>query len=625
MQKKLATAIAVLFVAAALAAGPGAAIGEPDELVNDTVDYTQEELQDLGFNQWIIGFTELPTDRSQYAGHPVVKVLEGIDVIVVEAMEPVTLKAHAMMDDRVRYVEYDDPLYGQLLYEPNDPLHTHSALWGTHRVGAEAAWDVTLGSTAVKIAVVDSGLNKDHEEFAGQARVLDGWNFHGGNSNTDDQNGCNYHGTHVAGTLGATIDNGVGIAGLSQSSILPVKIFGSGFFGCGAASTSNIAQALMFAGDEGAHISQNSWGGGGSSSTLNSAIQYAHNLGTTHVAAAGNSGPCSSCVNTPWVDNPDIVNIVSSIDNDDGISSFSSVGPEVTVTAPGRGIGSTTSGTSDYHIMDGTSMAAPHVSGALALYIAANGDVGFNELQNVLTSTAEDLGHSSNDQGAGLVRADLMLGEGDGDPGDPDPDPEGPTASFTVSCDELACDFDASGSTAGDEPISSYDWDFGDGNSGSGETVSHSFGADGTYTVTLTVTDNGGLSDAESQDVSVSASEPDPDPPEDDTMHVHDISFSESNGNPRNRDVFFHIDIRDGNEDGLGGVDVCIDAERSDGTTVDGCAETEADGSVTFVWENAGRDTYTACVTSLTLDGYTWATEDDHASGGNCHTGDSRG
>lgn len=93
---------------------------------------------------------------------------------------------------------------------------------------------------------------------------------------------------------------------------------------------------------------------------------------------------------------------------------------------------------------------------------------------------------------------------GDGG-GDPDPDPVGPTASFTVDCTELACDFDASGSTAGDASITSYDWTFGDGNTGSGATVSHTYGADGTYTVELTVTDGNDLTDSSSQNVAVEA------------------------------------------------------------------------------------------------------------------------
>jgi serine protease len=509
MQRGLAVAIGLSFLVAALATVPGVAIVEEQDLDPDRLvtEFTQEELIGMGFDRWIVAFHDMPEDATHYAGHPVVDVIEGLRILVVRAMEPATLQAHALLDDNVRYLEWDDPLYGQLLYTPNDPLHnSHSGLWGTHRIGAEAAWDYTLGSSAVKIAVVDSGLNAGHEEYAGQSRILNGWNFHGGNSDTSDSSGCSWHGTHVTGTLGATIDNGVGLAGISQSTILPVRIFGPSFFGCGAASTTNIANALMYAGDEGAHISQNSWGGGGSSSTINDAIAYAHNLGTTHVAAAGNSGPCSNCVGQPWLDNPNIVNIVSSSTSSDGFSSFSSQGPQVTVIAPGSSVHSTTSGTSGYGTLSGTSMAAPHVSGALALYIAQYGDVGFTELRNVLTSTAENLGMSSDRQGAGLVRADLMLAAGGGDPGDPDPDPDpdGPTASFSRSCSDLSCSFDASGSTAGDAPIASYEWAFGDGNTGSGETTSHTFASAGTYTVTLTVTDTNGLSDSTSQGVSVS-------------------------------------------------------------------------------------------------------------------------
>ncbi len=616
MKKNLATAIAMLFVAAALAAGPGVALdNEPADLPESSAsELTRAELHEMGFDHWIVGFHELPEERSTYGGHDVVRVMERLDAMIVEAPEPATLHAHALQDERVRYVEYDDPVYAQLLYTPNDPLHTNDALWGHHRIGAEAAWDVTLGSTSVKIAVVDTGMNFEHEEFAGQNRVLNGWNYVDNNDDTQDTSNCDFHGTHVSGTLGATIDNDAGIAGLSQSTILPHKIFDAGgIFGCGAATTSNIADALMDAGDEGAHISQNSWGGGGSSSTLDAAIKHAHDLGTTHVAAAGNDGPCSDCVSTPWVDNPDKVNIISSIDDDDGFSSFSSEGPEVTVTAPGRGVGSSTSGTSDYHAYSGTSMAAPHVSGSLALYIAANGDVGFNTLRSELTGNAEDIGLSTDRQGAGLLRVDDMLGDGGGSP-------TGPTASFTFDCTELTCDFDASDSTAGDAPIDTYEWDFGDGNTDTGVTTTHTYAEDDTYTVTLTVTDEDGLDDTDTQDVTV---EETPEPASE--MHVHDISFSESNGNPSRRDVFFHVDIRDENEDALSGVEVCLDMERlSDGATNSDCGTTGTDGSVTLVWESAGRDDYTACVTSLTKTDFTWDQEADHASDGSCHTGSSK-
>jgi hypothetical protein len=89
------------------------------------------------------------------------------------------------------------------------------------------------------------------------------------------------------------------------------------------------------------------------------------------------------------------------------------------------------------------------------------------------------------------------------DGGPTDPDPTGPTASFTASCSELTCNFDASGSTAGDSPIANYAWSFGDGSTGSGVTTSRTYASSGTYTVGLTVTDGAGLSDSQSQSVSV--------------------------------------------------------------------------------------------------------------------------
>jgi len=105
------------------------------------------------------------------------------------------------------------------------------------------------------------------------------------------------------------------------------------------------------------------------------------------------------------------------------------------------------------------------------------------------------------------VTIDPTVPDGSGGPPgpgpDPDPEPTGPTASFTDSCSELACSFDASGSTSGDTDISSYSWDFDDGNSGSGATVSHTYAANGTYTVTLTVTDAAGLTDSASRTVAV--------------------------------------------------------------------------------------------------------------------------
>ena len=360
--------------------------------------------------RYIVAFYTHPEERpgDSYMGATVVKNIHGLKMLVVETAEFDLFELRVRLDEDVRYV-VDDASDHQLLFVPNDSLYGHSAHWGSKRIGAEAAWDVTRGSTAVKVAMIDSGLNKGHEEWSGQSRVLQGWDFRNGDNNPDDTSGCNYHGSHTTGTAGATSNNAKGIAGMSQHTVLPLKIFAGGFFGCGTTTTA-IVDALKYAGDQGAHVSSNSWGGGASDAAINDAIRYAHGKGTIHVAAAGNSGPCTNCVGQPWKDNPTITLVVSSLTDGDVFSDFSSQGPEVDVIAPGDFIASSTSGTSDYHAMSGTSMAAPHVAGAIALYLAVNPGASFSAAENALESTAENLGFTSDRQGAGLVRADAMLG-----------------------------------------------------------------------------------------------------------------------------------------------------------------------------------------------------------------------
>jgi serine protease len=363
---------------------------------------------DQPLNHWIVGFYALPEDRTAYLGQKVVRVDEDLKFLVVEVGNLAALRKGAQEDQAVRYLEYDDPFWARLHLVPNDPKYSDAGHWGSKKIGAETAWDVTLGSTSVKVAMIDSGLNKGHEEYSGQSRVLQGWDYYQGDNTPQDTSYCSWHGTHTTGTAGATINNNKGIAGLSQHTILPLKIFhgvNPGPYGCKAATTSGIADALKAAGDNGAHVSSNSWGGGASSTTINDAITYSHNKGTLHVAAAGNSGPCTNCVGTPWKDVPGIVIIVSSSTSSDGFSSFSSEGPQVDVIAPGSSILSSTSGTTGYGTLSGTSMAAPHAAGTVALIKAKNPTFGTADLENRLKSTAVNIGLSSDKQGSGRISA----------------------------------------------------------------------------------------------------------------------------------------------------------------------------------------------------------------------------
>ncbi len=352
----------------------------------------------------IVGFHAPPdADATDYEGAKVVGVDLDLAYYVVETSNAAAFRARTMTDPHVRYVESDLSDH-KLLFTPNDYFWNHASNWGVKKIGAETAWDATTGATTVKVAMIDSGINRIHEEYAGQSRVLTGKNYYQTTKPADDNSGCSFHGTHTTGIAGATINNGKGFAGLSQHTILPVKIFGGGR--CLAASTSNIANAIKYAADQGAHLSSNSWGGGAYSTAINDAITYAHNKGTVHVAAAGNDGPCTSCIGNPWKPQASRTIIVTASTSADAFASFSSEGAETDVIAPGDYIGSSTGSTAtSYHIMSGTSQATPHVTGVLALVKALNPTFGYNELEARVKGTAVNLGLPAEKQGSGRLNA----------------------------------------------------------------------------------------------------------------------------------------------------------------------------------------------------------------------------
>jgi thermitase len=360
---------------------------------------------------FIVGFYGTPPVEAgdQFLGAPVLRVNDAIAFALVQPALPNVFQAIAGLDPRVRYVEWNDPAYAHASLVPNDARYSDAGHYGTKKIGAEAAWDRTRGSTSVKVAVIDTGVRKTHEDLAG-ARLLQGRDIVNGDNNPDDQCG---HGTHVTGTLGATIQNGKGIAGLSQSTILPVKALDLhpldplGLLLPCSASTADLADALTYAADQGAHVASNSWGGGGSSQALNDAIAYAHSHGVAVVGAAGNDGPCTDCVNQPWRDNPAKTIIVACTDSSDAQCDFSSEGAQVDVAAPGLDILSTfNGGDASYEELSGTSMSTPHVAGVLALVKAVNPTFGPDKLQERVRGTAKDLGATGLDPEFGRGRLD---------------------------------------------------------------------------------------------------------------------------------------------------------------------------------------------------------------------------
>ncbi len=313
----------------------------------------------------------------------------------------------------------------QLQRTPNDDRY--SSLYGMAKINAPTAWDTTTGSGNFVVAVIDSGVDYNHPDLAanmwrnpgeingdgldndGNGLVDDvfGANFAGTNTgNPFDDNG---HGTHVAGTIGAVGNNGVGVAGVNWG----VKIMALKFLtASGSGSTSDAIEALNYAVANGAKVSNNSWGGGGYSSSLFNAIQSAQAKGHIFVAAAGNSN-VDIDVSPSYPASYNLANVVAvaSTTGTDARSSFSNYGDvTVDIAAPGSSILSTTPNNT-YSTFSGTSMAAPHVAGAIALYWDANPTATATQVIDRLKATADTVaGLTTVVQGGKRLNVGALIG-----------------------------------------------------------------------------------------------------------------------------------------------------------------------------------------------------------------------
>lgn len=317
-------------------------------------------------------------------------------------------------------VVYAEPNYRvSLQYTPDDAQFDQ--LWGMNNTGqtggtfdadidALEAWDYTTGNGNIVVAVIDTGVDYTHEDLAANIWVnpgeiagdgidndqngfvddIHGYNFAYNNGNPMDDHD---HGTHVAGTIGAVGDNAIGVAGVNWNvQIMAVKFLDSS----GGGSISNAIQAIHYAVQNGAHISNNSWGLNGSySQAMQDAIAAARDAGHIFVAAAGNGNAAGVGLNndaTPfWPANHDLDNVVAvaALNHNDQKATFSNFGAtSVDVGAPGVGILSTTIGDT-YSSFSGTSMATPHVAGLLSLIWDQNPEWSWQQVLDRFYETLE--------------------------------------------------------------------------------------------------------------------------------------------------------------------------------------------------------------------------------------------
>lgn len=270
---------------------------------------------------------------------------------------------------------------------PNDPQYTSA--WHLPKIQAPTAWDSSQGN-GVTIAILDSGVDASHPDLAG--KLVSGWNAADSTTNTADISG---HGTKVAGSAAATVNNGIGVAGVAGAArIMPVRVTNSSD---GSAYFSAIASGLTWAADHGAQVANISYDMLTTSSSVSSAAQYMNSKGGVVVVAAGNTG-----TDRGYSDSPYMIS-VSATDSSDVKASWSSFGYYVDVTAPGVSIWTTTNG-GGYGAVNGTSFASPVTAGVVALMKAANPSLSPATLEQVLESTATDLGSAGWDTAYGYGR-----------------------------------------------------------------------------------------------------------------------------------------------------------------------------------------------------------------------------
>jgi subtilisin family serine protease len=274
---------------------------------------------------------------------------------------------------------------------PNDHYYPNS--WHHQKIGSESAWAINGGSRSLIVAVIDSGIDANHPELA--AHIVPGWNF---NNNSTDTSPIGWHGTSVAGVIAATRNNGIGIAGMADVSIMPVIASESP----NGMSDFDAAIGIRWAVDHGAKVINIS-AGLDQREIFHDAATYAWNHGAIVVVASANSDDGGS--QFPW---PDVISVSASDQDDNRFNS--QYGPFLDLLAPGKDIYTTywdPAGQFNYAIAQGSSFAAPLVSGAAALIWSINPDLTPTQVRDILFSTAHDLNTPGRDLETGWGRLDV--------------------------------------------------------------------------------------------------------------------------------------------------------------------------------------------------------------------------
>ena len=423
-------------IAAPAAGSLAAEAGAPSAIlsVGEAAAPTTGPSADSGAQQWIVRFSEQALGVMNGLSHAVAaiegstggfRVLAGLGLpgqLLVETTSSLS-NALAALSGRGDLVYFEPShmisLGASAESMPNDP--SFGSLYGLHNVGqsggtvdadidATEAWQISTGSQDVVVGVIDTGIDYTHPDLVDNIWVNPG-EIPGngvdddGNGFVDDVHGYDFvnndgdpfddegHGTHVAGTIGATGNNGVGVVGVSWDvSLMGLKFLDANGSGSTADAVRAVNYATMMRNQYGHNIrvTNNSWGGGGSSTALRDAIEAGAAADILFVAAAGNSGTDNDASpHYPASYASAAVLAVAATDRNDALASFSCFGAtSVDLAAPGVSILSTVPG-GGYASYNGTSMATPHVAGAAVLALSVGPTLSVAELRAVILGTVD--------------------------------------------------------------------------------------------------------------------------------------------------------------------------------------------------------------------------------------------
>ncbi|SCZ06532.1 S8 family serine peptidase [Alkaliphilus peptidifermentans] len=364
--------------------------------IQKTDDLLAESLQDNGFAV-VDYFLNLGQENSVQAMSNEFKEL------ALKTMGEVYLveysKDYASIDDAISElktlltknglsVKYIEPNYTVHVLDDDVSINMHNnQRWHYEMINAPQAWNITTGSSNVRMAVLDTGIDHNHVSLSNLVNTSLGRSYVGGT--TMDRHG---HGTHVAGTIASY---GVVSGVMKNATLIPVKVLGDD----GSGSMYGIQQGILYAASINSDVINMSLGGGGYSQSVNDACQTAVNNGTIVVAASGNDGKATISYPAAYSS----VIAVGSVTSSRTRSSFSNYGTGLDLVAPGSNIYSTYPN-NQYRTFSGTSMASPHVAGVAGLLRSVNPNITPTQARNILKSTAQPAG-SAYEYGAGIVDA----------------------------------------------------------------------------------------------------------------------------------------------------------------------------------------------------------------------------